>query len=221
MEESNRPNFQLTQQLHDVLAWDQKGQVPTTPGFDLIRHSFQEEAARVHREGAVRLVNATESGAYIEGFAHEPLAQVLQDLDSASGPARRIAQELERAWLEGSRLPAERLNDGIEQAKRAVTRYASSTEEASNALELLAAIMDRNGVNDPAFDEARVAYKIAERRIRAHNLVELWIEGDLLRLERKQWAAGLPGIFEKARQTLALVIEGCRQVSQLLYDIDQ
>ncbi|MDJ0836431.1 MAG: DUF115 domain-containing protein [Acidobacteriota bacterium] len=216
LDDADRPNFQTEQQIHEVLSWDRKDTVTTSRGFDLIRYCFQEEAARVRTEGMVRLVNATEGGAFIEGFAHESLADFFQALPDEPAFTDRIAEEIERAWSEGSRLPKERLQDGLEQAKRAVARYAAGAEEALTRLELLAAVMKRGGADDPDFRKILDDYKLAERRIRPHGLVELWIEGDMLRLERKVRPDGLSGIFEKARQTLGLVIEGCSQVSKLL-----
>ncbi len=54
------------------------GTVPSSFMFTMFHRWFVEQAARV--AGTVQLINCTEGGAYIEGMAHRPLAELLAEL---------------------------------------------------------------------------------------------------------------------------------------------
>jgi hypothetical protein len=61
----------------EVPAWDGTGTVVTSRDFAMFR-DFYTHFARVHPEAT--LVNATEGGAFIEGWAHVPLAELARRL---------------------------------------------------------------------------------------------------------------------------------------------
>jgi hypothetical protein len=64
-----------------TVAWGGEGQVVTTPSFEYFRLIFE---AWARLEPNVRLINATEGGARIEGFEERRLAAVIDELPAAT-----------------------------------------------------------------------------------------------------------------------------------------
>jgi len=83
--------------LCEAVAWGGQGTVLSTLGFGAVRAWLEAASIVLRRERPeVRLVNATEGGARIEGFEETPLAELL-----AAMPERNItAADLERAARE-------------------------------------------------------------------------------------------------------------------------
>ncbi len=82
----------------DVPAWDGRGTVVTTRDFVMFR-DFYTHFARMHPEAT--LVNATEGGAFIEGWEHVPLAEIATRIEASAGAptvssSRRFEAALDR-----------------------------------------------------------------------------------------------------------------------------
>jgi hypothetical protein len=82
----------------EVPAWNGRGTVVTTRDFAMFR-DFYTHFARMHPDAT--LVNATEGGAFVEGWEHVPLAEIAARLEATGGAptvssSRRFAAALAR-----------------------------------------------------------------------------------------------------------------------------
>jgi hypothetical protein len=92
----------------EIPAWEGSGTVVTTRDFAMFR-DFYAHFARVHPEAT--LVNATEGGAFIEGWEHVPLAEIAKRLGIGDKPptvpvGQRFDEALERPALGRAKLAA-------------------------------------------------------------------------------------------------------------------
>jgi hypothetical protein len=127
-----------TEPLMRVKAWGGESTVASTIGFSAVR-SWLELAAEVlaHDRPEQRLINATEGGAHVEGFAELTLAEVLAPLRELNITPQAIAEaaHLERPPLSREQLRAwlaHQLAGAVaaRHAARRVRRLAQSAEHA-------------------------------------------------------------------------------------------
>lgn len=108
-EASGRDRSADTEQLIPVPAWGGAGDVPSASSFVAVRNWLESAAIKIEREFPDRqLINATEGGAHVGGFADIPLAQVLEglpDLDirpedvaARARSRRRVSGDELKAW---------------------------------------------------------------------------------------------------------------------------
>ena len=127
-----------TEPLQPVTAWGGHGTVHSTIGFSAVRN-WLELAAEVlaHDRPDQRVINATEGGAHVEGFAELTLAEVLAPLPDLNITPRSLADAAQAAkpplsrpqlhsWLEKQLVSA----TAARQAARRVRRLAVSAEHA-------------------------------------------------------------------------------------------
>jgi hypothetical protein len=108
------------------------GTVPTSAAFNLYREWFESRAAKLEDE--TKLFNCTEGGAFIKGFAHVPLAQVLETLAPLSLDAAAVVES-------AVRMPDRR------QRMRKMRGFVAASVEGL----------------DPAMDQARHCMRLLEK----------------------------------------------------------
>jgi hypothetical protein len=128
--------------------------LPTTPPFLTSLHWFESVAASLRARGK-RIVNATEGGAFIQGFEHLPLAAVLEGLPRGAVDAG-VLDELEPVPDARGRV-AELLDAGRQAAGQA----ADTAGRARRLVEAARGAPDAAQAEDPL---ARLAE--AERELR-------------------------------------------------------
>lgn len=118
--------------LYVVEAWGGEGTVPSGTNFTAVR-TWLGDAADVLREAApeLRLVNATEGGARIRGFAERTLASVLEELPernitphSLVTMAHEAAVPIDRSQMTGWVDSQTRLIETVRRAARRTRRIA-------------------------------------------------------------------------------------------------
>lgn len=132
----------------EVPSWDGQGTVMTDVTLEMQRRWLMRQATVTYHLGGPRLTNATESGAAIPGFVHEPLESVIHRMEpvgevpSVCGPsvpketvARCIARI--RAQGEASEWLSERMRDPElldVEAWRPIARGVSWVEARTSCL---------------------------------------------------------------------------------------
>jgi Protein of unknown function DUF115 len=125
--------------LRRVPGWGGRDAVLSSVGFSAVRDWF-EQAADVlqHDRPSQRLINATEGGAHIAGFAELPLSEVLSPLpelgitpDSIIRAARAAQRPLDRKQL---RSWFERQLTGARHARHAARRMRRMADAAQRAM---------------------------------------------------------------------------------------
>jgi len=210
-QENQRTGFAADQQILTVPSWDGKGTARTTPNFNFIRTCLQEEAHRTQLQRPRQLINATEGGAHIEGFAHRTLDDVLGGFKNMT---RDLASETAKHYCEASRLNAAFLERGLERIGNEIEAYAASAGKTLQILGRLAQTLMEPGKRDLAEDVAR--FNKAKASIMANNLVDVWIETELKQIADQKSDGSPHHNFVQARATLKLMIKGCGEVKALI-----
>ena len=209
--QDQRTGFGSGQKVIDVPKWDGKGTARTTPNFNFIRTCLQEEAHLAQLQRPRLLINATESGAYIEGFEHRALAEVLGDFKELK---RDLAEEMTRHYREAPRQDVAALERGLKAVGDEIDGYAASAGRTLQILGRLAQTLMEPGKGDLPGDVAR--FNKAKASIKANNLVDVWIEGELKRITDQKNDGSPHHSFVQARATLKLMIKGCGEVKALI-----
>jgi hypothetical protein len=179
--------------LEEIPAWGGGTAVASGPSFTPIR-MWLEHAAGVIREALpdVRLVNATEGGAHLDGFEELRLADVIAPLperDITSGSIARDAAELAPlgtahvlAWLEAQQALARKVEKAAQRMHRIAERAVRAVESGKPA---------RIGKTFAALERAEAELKQHARKSR---LVETWCFTELN--DKKQSVQGASGNAE-------------------------
>lgn len=125
--------FNADRHLFPVTAWGGEGTVLTSIDFDLFRLWFQEAGAHAQAMRPLRLFNATEGGAHIEGFEHVPLAEVLAMCPGVREDRHAVIAEL---WRGAPRVAPQQWTAGLARAVedcRALQSRASAVNERIDA----------------------------------------------------------------------------------------
>jgi hypothetical protein len=172
--------------MTEIPAWGGTGTVFSGVSFSGIRGWFESAASLLNeaRGEELRLINATEGGARIEGFEEERLADVLAalpELGITSGSIAALAAECGRPitlehmrdWVE---LQA-KLTTEVRNAARRLGRRATGAREAIRSEDAR-----RISKSFEALGEAEVAMGTA---VHAAPLVDLWAHGAVLEASRE------------------------------------
>lgn len=163
---------QLTEKVEWVTAWGGGESVPSTTNFGHVRTWLERFAAVLRRaEFPPELVNATEGGSHISGFAEKTLAATLAGL-----PDREITPEsiFELAQDKGSCPSREDVCEFFRNqatGARSVARAAHAVESASSTVR---SAWSRNTATQTV-DQMR-ALDVAERELRARMAEFPWVD---------------------------------------------
>ena len=166
--------------MSQVTAWGGQGTALSGSSFTGIRIWLEAAAALIHdRNPNLRLVNATEGGARIEGFEERTLAEVLAELEprhitpeSIAGVARAarapLSQESLSGWAREQATRAARVRRAARRLRK-VAAHARAAVGAEHASSIQAAFA--------ALDEAE---KAVSQAVAGAQLVDLWAHGDVV-----------------------------------------
>jgi hypothetical protein len=171
--------------LCDAVAWGGKGRVTSTIGFSVVRAWLESASVVLAQEkpGAVRLVNATEGGARIEGFEECTLLEVLSTL-----PERNITAQSMLADANAAQAP-------LSSARLAA--WCREQAQLARAVRSAARRIRRLGeVCLPAFDQER-----------SGKVSKIFEKLDIAELALKQATARIPFVDAWARAELDRVVD--------------
>lgn len=160
--------------LERVPAWGGTGSVASGIGFSAIRAWFETAAQTLVREAPEQvLVNATEGGARIEGFAERRLSEVLAELPVLDIETEDIARAAHAAAppLDRARVAewAERQRELTSQIRRRARRVRLLAERCDRAI-----ARDDAGAIRRGFAKLDQAELELVRAVRAAPLVDVW-----------------------------------------------
>jgi hypothetical protein len=88
------------EELKRLPAWGGQGEVDSAVSFANVREWFRRSAELMQEAGiGTRLVNATEGGVHIPGFADIPLASLLEELPDRQISPAEIARDAREGWV--------------------------------------------------------------------------------------------------------------------------
>ncbi len=190
--------------LRDTIAWGGEGRVTSTIGFNVVRAWLETACVVLAREKpGVRLVNATEGGARIEGFEECTLEALLATL-----PEQNITAQSIRADAEQMRPPlsSERLAAWCrEQAQlaRAVKHAARRIRRLGEAC-LPALDQNQSGKVAKAFEKLDIAELALKEATARMPFVDAWSRANLDRvLEASSSGPTLHDEQESARRAVS------------------
>jgi hypothetical protein len=212
--------FEKKRRLIGVPAWDRGGLVWTSLDFNLFRYWFQEKAGLLHAQRPITLINATEGGAFIEGFEHIPLAEAIaRHLDPA--PPQDCAARIKDTWARAPRLSSQVWRKGLRAALQSCARLHKESAAALDSLSLADRALERTGPEGDDFSKSMQRFTKHEAKVarlsRGNVLVNAYIHVNIydLDLHREdedaqqaldptaQWAENLA----RSRAVLSLVHE--------------
>lgn len=179
--------------LEEIAAWGGGPSVWSGPSFAPIRMWLEHAAGVLHDAlPEVRLVNATEGGAHLDGFEELTLAEVLAPLPEKNITSGSIARDAETvsplprahvlAWLEEQRALAGKVEKAAERMHRLAERAARAVESGKPV---------RINKTFAALERAEAELKQSARKSR---LVETWCFAELN--DKKQSAQRTSGNAE-------------------------
>lgn len=172
--------------MTEVPAWGGKGTALSGSSFTGIRIWLEAAAALIHdRNPSLRLVNATEGGARVEGFEERTLAEVLAELEdrgittetiteTAAATRAPLTREALAGWAKDQSTRTARVRRAARRLRKvaAHARAAVSGEHAQSVHAAFAALEDA---------EREVSSAVA-----AAPLVDLWAHGDVIAASEAQ-----------------------------------
>ena len=170
--------FRSQRQLFPVRSWEGQGEVMTSTDFNLFRLWFQEAGQKLRARRSVRLINATQGGAYIEGFEHVGLEAVLEE--SVRHRSRRDLRALiEDVWRDAPRVPMSRWQQGISEAVVECSAVVRCVALARARLKRAEGALASRGPDSLPFRKAISALHEAEEKVgvacRRSPLVDLYV----------------------------------------------
>ncbi|MEO7037454.1 MAG: 6-hydroxymethylpterin diphosphokinase MptE-like protein [Polyangiaceae bacterium] len=193
--------------LRDTLAWGGHGRVSSTIGFGVVR-SWLETASIVlatERPG-LRLLNATEGGARIEGFEECTLEDLLATLPERDITAQSISADAERAQVRPSN---QRLQTWCaEQASLARSvRHAARRIRRLGETSLFALDHNKPATIAKSFERLDVAELALKEAVSRMPFVDSWTHADIHRvLETEGSNSNLRDNHDSAWRSVSLEI---------------
>ena len=169
-----------TEPLARTLAWGGEAEVVTSIGFNAVRHWFEGASVVLGREYPdIRLVNATEGGARIDGFEEASLETLLRDLPELNITAQDL---VERARAAQPPLTKEHIAEWtrrqsarVEQARRTARRIQRLAQLCLHSSQTGGHMSDRLARLESA--ERELSQRVAEAQ-----LLDAWSWGDVDRV---------------------------------------
>jgi len=196
--------------LVQVSAWDGQGQVMTSPNMNMFRLCFQEAGRHGIRERGVRLVNATEGGARIEGFEHQALTDFLAGL-----PAVDTSPEatIEDCWLRATPVPIAIIEAGMNHLAERIRDFITASQKVLNLLEKVATTLEDVGPDHPRFQEMFGHFNEARSAMSPIAILEAWIESEMNRISKDHPLDASPAsAFTQGKRSLEISLQGAESL---------
>jgi Protein of unknown function DUF115 len=216
------PNkMQEREPLCEVAAWGGQGTAMSTLGFSAVR-DWLEAAFRVlsRERPEIRLINATEGGARIEGFEECRLADLLATLPERSITPESLRSDAERAQppLGSARLAAwcseqARLLRDVRHAARRIRRLGEASQSA----------LDRgdSGKISRGFQKLQAAEHALKEAVALMPFVDAWSHSDIDRVVEASGAmTALRDDHDSARRSLALELSVARVIEDAAGELE-
>lgn len=180
--------YNENRELIPIKAWDGQSIVRTSPDFNLFRYWFQETAFTMHEDEDDQrtLYNATEGGAWIEGFSHSPLKTVIEE-HIQDRPSRDLYQEVKDAWRRAPRISNGDLQDSMKASLRACEKLTKASRVALDHLKVAEQALEVHGPDSPQFGTAMEKFTKKEGAVSAASknsvLVNAYVRATIKRLE--------------------------------------
>lgn len=164
--------------LTEITAWGGKETVFSGVSFSGIRGWFESAASMLAeaRAGELRLVNATEGGARIEGFEEQRLSDVLAALPELGITSESIAA---LAAESGTAITVERVREWVEHQAKLTTEVRNAARRlarrGTTALEAIR--VEDAGRVSKSFEALGEAETVMREAVHAATLVDLWAHG--------------------------------------------
>jgi hypothetical protein len=201
--------FDQPQHLHELPGYH-GGSVQSPADYYVFHQDFVRLAPLLQQaRPGLRLLNCTEGGAFIPGFEHRPLAQLLASMD-LNGPAPAV-----RSWPEAP-------DDATSEQRADQTRdYLQTQRQALQACERQAQACRQLALKPQAglaylkkLEAAERELREAMRRVKGFSILYR-SEIDAARQAAAQ-ARNLAENLAASRQLYAVVAQGCRHLHGLL-----
>jgi hypothetical protein len=176
------------------------------------------------------LINASEGGAYIEGFEHIPLGDALQQHVSEL-PNRHVQAEIERTHEAAPRLSVQQRRTALDGALRDYGELRSTVDRALERLERVNLALERDGPQSAAFNSALATFEQAEGQVRdqsmSNPLIEPYISGRVTSiLQDRSWLDEDITVADKWRhhlgqsqEILELVAGATMELTEVIEDL--
>jgi hypothetical protein len=178
--DSDLKEVQARRHIDKVKAWDGEGEVYTSSDFTLFKVWFQHMALHLTQNMGKTLINATEGGAYIEGFEHITLREALAR-HGVPLPQGRSDAIIAEAHAGAPRLTPERCARALQIAAMDYQSLNVTTERAMARLDRVVAALDDHGPSSQHFANAMATFELAELQVRDQSfenpLLEPYISG--------------------------------------------
>ncbi|MDJ0838828.1 MAG: DUF115 domain-containing protein [Acidobacteriota bacterium] len=206
--------FLMEEKMYPIRAWNGESTVYSPSNFNTFRLCFQEVGLRAVHETGVTLVNATEGGAYIEGFDHRPLADYVSELPAGCLNLKaRIAASLAEAELASPKTIA----SGLARIAERLGQTAMQADEAIAAVDDLERLVTAGVTEGPLFASAHERFEKARQSVAVLPLLDSYSSESLTRAKRKHPEDGTPETaFARAKAVMSATRDGAAELREMI-----
>jgi hypothetical protein len=163
-DEQDPVEYHHARSLLEVPSWDGQGIVKTSMDFNMFRFWFQEAAIHMQTIRDLTLVNATEGGAWIEGYEHISLAQAKAKYIDAE-TERDLDDMIGSIWSEAPRYDTSVYRDGMQRAVKDCEKLIGRCDSARKAVKRARTLLHAQGHDSIPFRKAVAKLEKAEKRV--------------------------------------------------------
>jgi hypothetical protein len=208
--------------LRAVGAWGGAGTVTSTIGFGVVRSWLETASVVLASETPdVRLINATEGGARIEGFEECTLAELLATLPERDITAESIVRDAERAQTPLSRKRlATWCSEQAELARK--VRHAARRIRRLGETALVALDQNQGAKTKKCFEKLDIAELTLKEAVAAMPFVDSWTHADVHRvIEANGFSVGVRDNHDSARRAVSLELSIAGVVCDGAFEVEQ
>jgi Protein of unknown function DUF115 len=208
--------------LRCAVAWGGSGTVTSTIGFGVVRSWLETASIVLAKETPdVRLINATEGGARIEGFEECTLAELLRTLPDREITAASIVQDAERAQTPPSR---ERLGAWCREHAGLAGKVRHAARRIARLGEATLVALDQNQTKkiSKCFEKLDIAELGLKEAVARMPFVDSWTHADVQRVaEANALNAKARDNRDSARSSVSLELSLARVIEDGASELEQ
>jgi hypothetical protein len=208
--------------LRPAVAWGGSGTVTSTIGFSIVRNWLETASVVLAKETPdVRLINATEGGARIEGFEECTLADLLATLPDREITAASIVRDAERAQTPPS---SERLAGWCREHAGLAGKVRHAARRIARLGEATLVALDRNEAKkiSKGFEKLDIAELALKEAVARMPFVDSWIHADVQRVaEANDLKANGRDNKDSAQSSVSLELSLARVIEDGASELEQ
>ena len=208
--------------LRPAVAWGGRGTVTSTIGFGVVRNWLETASVVLATETPdVRLINATEGGARIEGFEESTLAELLATLPERDITAESIVYEAERMQTP---LGRKRLGAWCSEQVGLARKVRHAARRIRRLGETALVALDRN--QSPkirkCFEKLDIAELALKEAVLGMPFVDCWTHADVHRvIDANGFSVSVRDNHDSARRAVSLELSIAGVVEDGAIEVEQ